>query len=193
MRVGKAAGLALGLLCVSVIQGCFGVAVTGTAASAVAAQDRRTAGSLIDDELIELKVLGAIHEDETLSSQAHVNATSVNGRVLLTGEAPGESLRSRVTEIARNIPRVREVQNEVALQAPSTLLARTGDSLVTLKVKTELLKDNELSAMLVKVVTERGIVYLMGLVTQEEADRATEVARRVSGVQRVVRVMEYTE
>ena len=193
MRSCKAAGIAIFLLGVPAIQGCFGVVATGTATSAVAAQDRRTPGTLIDDELIELKVLAAVFQDESLSSQTHINATSVNGLLLLTGEAPGESLRTRITRIARGIPTVRGVQNEIALEAPSTLIARASDTVVTGKVKTALLRDRELNAARVKVVTERGIVYLMGLLKQDEADRATEITRRVAGVQRVVKVMEYVE
>ena len=175
------------------IQGCIGVLVPGAATGVVATQDRRTPGTLIDDELIEGKVASAIAEDVLLSDQTHVNATSFNGIVLLTGEAPGESLRTRITEIARSIDKVRGVQNEIALLAPSTLLARAGDALVTGKVKAALFRDKEISAGRVKVVTERGVVYLMGLLRQEEVDRATEIARRVAGVQRVVKVMEYIE
>ena len=193
MKMRKVAGLALCLLCIPAIQGCFGVAVTGTAAGGVAAQDRRTPGNYIDDEIIELKVRVAILQDKRLSSQTHVNATSFNGRVLLTGEAPGESLRTRITGIARDIPSVRSVQNEIALMAPSTLGARTNDTVVTGKVKLALLQDDEVNAAQVKVVTERGIVYLMGLLRQAEVDRATEVVRRVAGVRQVVNVMEYIE
>ena len=193
MKASKAAGIAIFLFGVPVIQGCFGVIATGTAASAVAAQDRRTPGTFIDDELIELKVLAAILDDERMSSQTHINATSVNGLVLLTGEAPGESLRTRITEIARGITKVRAVQNEIALEAPSTLIARASDTVVTGKVKAALLQDRELNAARVKVVTEGGIVYLMGLLKPDEADRATEISRRVAGVQRVVKVMEYIE
>ena len=193
MKASKAAGIAIFLLGVPVIQGCVGVIATGTAASAVAAQDRRTPGTFIDDELIELKVLAAILDDERMSRQTHINATSVNGLVLLTGEAPGESLRTRITEIARGITKVRAVQNEIALEAPSTLIARASDTIVTGKVKAALLQDRELNAVHVKVVTEGGIVYLMGLLKPDEADRATEISRRVAGVQRVVKVMEYIE
>ena len=197
MKVCKTAGVALCLLCVPVIQGCIGALVPGAAATGavgvVATQDRRTPGTFIDDELIERKVDSAIAEDVLLSDQTHVNATSFNGIVLLTGEAPGESLRTRITGIARGIDKVRGVQNEIALLAPSTLLARAGDALVTGKVKAALFRDKEISAGRVKVVTERGVVYLMGLLRQEEADRAAEIARRVAGVQRVVKVMEYVE
>ena len=197
MKICKTAGVALCLLCVPMIQGCIGALVPGAAATGaagvVATQERRTPGTFIDDELIERKVASAIAEDALLSDQTHVSATSFNGIVLLTGEAPGESLRTRITEIVRGIDKVRGVQNEIALLAPSTLLARAGDALVTGKVKAALFRDKEISAGRVKVVTERGVVYLMGLLRQEEADRATEIARRVAGVQRVVKVMEYVE
>ena len=193
MRVCKAAGVAFSLLCIALLAGCFGVAATGTAFSGVAAQDRRTPGNYVDDQFIELQVLASILQDKAMASQIHVNVTSFNGLVLLTGEAPGESLRTRITEIARVHPSVRAVQNEVALRAPSTLVARASDALVTGKVKLKLVQDNEINAAQVKVVTERGIVYLMGILRQHEADRVTEIARRVDGVQSVVKVMEYIE
>ena len=195
MKFGKTAGIAVFLICIPAIQGCVGVAATGTvaAASAVATQDRRTAGTIVDDELIELKVGAAIYADETLNDQTHINVTSFNGLVLLTGEAPGESLRTRVTEIARGIPKVRSVQNEIALQAPTSLLARTSDTVVTGRVKAALLATDALSGVHIKVVTERGAVYLLGLLRQAEADRATDTARRVAGVQRVVKVLEYIQ
>ena len=193
MKFGKTAWIAAIALCVPAIQGCAGVAATGTAAGAVVTQDRRSAGTMVDDEIIELKVRAAIHADERLANQTHVSVTSFNGIVLLTGEAPGESLRSRVVEIARGVPRVRSVQNEVALQAPSSILARAGDSVVTGKVKTALLANDALRGIQVKVVTERGTVYLMGLLRQAEADRVADIARRVAGVQRVVKILEYIQ
>ena len=193
MKFSRAAGIAFCLLCVPAIQGCVGVAATGAAVSGIAAQDRRTPGSFLDDELIEHNVLSAVYGDEGMASQVHVNATSFNGFVLLTGEAPGDSLRTRVTEIARNTPSVRAVQNEIVLMAPSSLVARASDALVTGRVKIALLQDKELDAAKVKVVTERGTVYLMGLLSQDEANRATEIARRVGGVQSVVKVIEYIE
>ncbi len=192
MKVCKAA-IALWLLCLATVQGCVGVAATGTAVGGAVAQDRRTPGSYVDDELIELKVRAAIHQDATLASQSHVNATSFNGTVLLTGEAPGKSLRDRLTDIARNTVSVRGVENHVELRAPSTFGSRTNDTLITGKVKLALLRDDKVNAARVKVVTERAAVYLMGLLRQDEADRATEIARRVPGVRRVVKVIEYIE
>jgi len=193
-RQTTATALVISLICVATLPGCIGVAATGAAVGGVIAyQERRTPGNLVDDGYIELKVLAAIRKDGAIASQAHVNATSFNGLVLLTGEAPGKSLRDRIMEITRSTPGVRAVQNEIALQAPSTLVARTSDTLVTGRVKLALLGKKGLEATRVKVVTERGTVYLMGLLKQHEADRATETVRRVPGVQRVVKVVEYIE
>ena len=193
MKIDKVIGIALCALCVPVIQGCIGVAAVGVGAGAAVAQDRRTPGSYIDDGLIEQKVRAAIRGEEILRDRSHVNVTSFNGLVLLTGQAPGESLRNRVTEIARDIPKVRAVQNEISLGAPSSIASRTSDSWITAKVKTSMFTDEALNATLVKVVTENGVVYLMGLIKQSEGERAAEIARRVGGVQRVVKVMEYLE
>ncbi|MCY4221907.1 MAG: BON domain-containing protein [Thiotrichales bacterium] len=192
-RKTTAAALVVSLICVATLPGCIGVAATGAAVGGVVAQERRTPGNLVDDGYIELKVRAAIRKDKAMASQIHINATSFNGLVLLTGEAPGKSLRDRIVEITRGTPGVRAVQNEIALQAPSTLVARTSDTLVTGRVKLALLGEKGLEATRVKVVTERGIVYLMGLLKQHEADGATETVRRVPGVQRVVKVIEYIE
>ena len=198
MDLGKTTVIAICLLCVPAIQGCAGVVAAGAAAGAVS-QDRRTPGTYIDDQLIERRMLSAMRKDETLWSRIHVNATSINGRVLLTGEAPGESLRSRVHDIAReaerSIPGIREIQNMLVVAAPSSILSRSNDSLITSKVKAALFgnRDLNLKALHVKVVTERRTVYLMGLLTRNEAERATEIARRIAGVRRVVKFMEYIE
>lgn len=198
MKLGRIIGIAVCVLCVPVIQGCAGVVAAGAAAGAMA-QDRRTPGTFIDDQLIERRMLAAMRKDEALWSRIHVNATSINGRVLLTGEAPGESLRSRIDAIAReaerSIPGVRALRSRIAVAAPSSLLSRSNDSLITSKVKAALFgnRDLNLKALHVKVITERGTVYLMGLLTRNEAERATEIARRIGGVRRVVEFMEYVE
>ena len=191
MNVDRTARIALCAICALLIQGCAGLALTGTTTAASVAQDRRTTGTYVDDELIELKILAAIRRDDALRTQSHVSATSFNGLVLLTGETPGESLRERATEIARKIPKVRGVQNELVLGAPSTLAVRANDSLLTGRVKVAMLEDGSVNVLHVKVVTEQGVVYLMGLLSQQEADRAADVARRVAGVKRVVLVAEY--
>lgn len=173
------------------LTGCVAAVGAGAAAGAVTAIDRRSAGTVVDDQIIELKLFSALIGDREISKQAHVNATSYNNMVLLSGEVPNEQLRRRAAEIARAHPKVRGVYNELSLAAPSSLLTRSSDTVITGKVKSSLVTDKYVAATRVKVVTENGTVFLLGLVTRDEAQRATEVARRVGGVQRVVKLFEY--
>lgn len=178
------------------LQGCAEMVVGGAAAGASVAHDRRTPGTFVDDELIELKAVGKISDDKELSDQAHINVTSYNNIILLSGEVPTEEMRSRVAGLVRDLPKVRQVHNELVVAAPSSLLTRTSDSWITTKVKTNLLgiKDMpEFDATRVKVISENGTVFLMGILKRSEADAATDVARRVSGVQRVVKLFEYLD
>lgn len=174
------------------LQGCTAAAVgAGAAAGASVAYDRRTTGTIIDDQTIEFKALDALFQDKELWNQCHINVTSFNNVVLLTGEAPTEALRERAVSMVRGIPKVRQVYDEITISAPSAMLSRSSDTWITSKVKSMLLADGQAPGARVKVVTEKGVVYLMGLVTRAEGDAATEVARQVSGVQRVVKLFEY--
>ncbi len=172
---------------VPVLQGCVPLVAAGAAGTALMATDRRTTGVYIEDENIELKALGRLHE----IPDAHVNAASFNERVLLTGEVPDEATRKRVQEAIRTIPSVREVMDETRVAGSSSLASRGNDTLITSNVKARMLRDPRFNATQVKVVTEAGVVYLMGLVSHAEADAATEVARTTSGVSRVVTEFEY--
>ena len=174
------------------IQGCAPAGVAaGAATGAVVAHDRRSTGAYVDDEIIEWKIFEVIRSDDGLRDQAHINATSFNGIVLLTGEVPSEELRQRAVDLAKGVNKVRQVHDEITVAAPSSMLSRSGDTWITGKVKTAIFNDNTDLASRTKVVTEKGIVYLMGIVTPDEAESATEIARRVGGVQRVVKVFEY--
>ena len=179
--------LLLGAALVPLVQGCVPLVAAGAGATALMAQDRRTTGVYIEDENIELKALGKLHD----IPGAHVSATSYNERVLLTGEVPDEATRKRIQEAIRTIPSVREVVDETQIAGASSLASRGNDALITSNVKARMLKDPRFSATQVKVVTEGGVVYLLGLVTHAEADAAAEVARTTSGVQRVVKEFEY--
>ena len=180
-------------LIAALLQGCAAAVVTGAATGAVTLYDRRTTGVMLEDENIELKIASRLRNDAGIAAQAHINTTSFNLTVLLTGETPTPELRARAEEIARGVPHVKRVVNELAVAAPSSMTARASDTLITSKVKTGLLNIDlpEYSPERVKVVTEAGAVYLMGLVTQPEANATIEKARRVGGVQRVVNVFEY--
>lgn len=179
---------ALAAAALATLPGCIPLAVTGAAGTAMfMANDRRTTGMYIEDENIELKIL-AIKDSY---KAAHVNGTSFNRHVLLTGEAPDEATRSRVEADVRAISNVKEVTNEIQVAGSSSLASRGSDTLITSNVKTRMLNNPKFSATHVKVVTEAGTVYLMGIVTPEEGDAAVEIARTTSGVVRVVKVFEY--
>lgn len=172
------------------LQGCvpvvIGAAVGGTA---LVATDRRTTGTQVDDELIEDKIALSIRE--RFKGDFHVNVTSYSGIVLLTGEVPADTAKADIAELARTTPKVRAVQNELVVGAVTDLGSRTNDTLVTSKVKTRFVEANKFQINHVKVVTERGVVYLMGVVRRDEGDAAAEIASTTSGAQRVVKVFEY--
>jgi osmotically-inducible protein OsmY len=153
----------------------------------------RTTGTVVEDQAIEMKALRRIYKESTVYERTHINVTSYNTVVLVTGEAPTEELRKQVIEIVRGVEKVRKVYDEVSIAAPSALTSRTSDTLLTGKVKAQLFGSKKLDATRVKVVTEKGVVYLMGLIPRAHGDAAAEVARRVSGVQRVVKLFEYTD
>jgi len=187
--------LLLGLMLQTLVSGC-GVLVVGGAATGVAiAHDRRTSGTVIEDESIEIKAGQALGSDPEIKAQTHIDVTSYNLEVLLTGEAPTEDLRDRAGHLVSRVEKVTRVYNEIVIAAPSAMSARSSDTWITAKVKTALFDvDVEgFDITRVKVVTERGVVYLMGLVTRAEAEATTDVVRRVGGVQRVVRLFQYLD
>lgn len=174
--------------------GCTPVILGGATASGAAVHDRRTVGTFVDDQGIELKARLSLNEDKELSEQAHINVVSVNGVVLLAGQTPTEQQRQRAQDIVTGVEKVRHVHNELTIAAPNTLMTRSSDTLITGKVKTKLLGINDIEGFdgtRVKVVTENGVVYLMGILHRHEADAASERARQVGGVQKVVKLFEY--
>jgi osmotically-inducible protein OsmY len=168
--------------CVPLILG--GALVGGS----LVATDRRTSGAQLEDEGIELRAASRVREG--LGERAHVNIASYNRQVLLTGEVPTEADKQLVEQIASRVENVRSIVNELGVLGNTSLSNRSSDSLVTGKVKAAMVDAKDLYANAYKVVTERGVTYLMGRVSQREADRATEVARSVVGVQKLVRIFE---
>ena len=171
--------------CVPVV---IGAAVAGTA---LVVADRRSVGAQADDEAIELKISNNV--GSTFGDRVHVSVTSYNGIVLLTGEVPTAELKAQVEQVARTTAKVRRVDDELAIGAVTSIGARSNDAYITSKVKARLVETNKVPANLVKVVTERQIVYLMGILSHAEADAAAQIAATTSGVQRVVKVFEYTD
>lgn len=176
------------------LAGCAGVVLGGTAASVGVIHDRRTPGTVIDDELIELQVYDALYQDKHLLEQTHVNITGYNGQVLLTGEVVTPMQRQQVEMMVKGIAKVRSVYNELVIAPPSTVANRNADTWISTKVKGALFGIHAIPGFdptRVKVVTERGTVYLLGLVTVQEAETATATVRQVDGVQQIVRLFEY--
>ena len=173
------------------LSGCPAALVAGAAGGAVVANDERTTGSLLEDEVIELKTRK--HIAEKIGKNANISVTSYNRRLLLTGQAPSEEVRSEVLDIARVIPNVRGIINQIEIGNPSSLTSRAADAGLTVKVKVELcnIQRENFSCLDVKVVTEQGVVYLLGLVDRETASIAIQTVRKVPGVIRVVRNFEY--
>ena len=153
------------------------------------ATDRRTAGAQVDDEGIEIKVTAEI--ERLYGDRAHVNVTSYNGIVLLTGEVPDQGAWASVGAFAKAQAKVRDVRNELVVGPPTSLSQRSNDSYITSKVKARFIEANKFPPNVVKVVTERGVVYLMGIVSKQEGDAAGEVAATTEGVAKVVKVFEY--
>lgn len=181
----------LGIAALASLPGCVPLVATGIGTAALMADDRRTAGMIVEDESIENKIL--LRAEQRFGSNAHVNVTSFNRIVLLTGEVPDAEARAEIERMARSVENVRSVQNEVAVAQPTTLMLRSNDSVLTSKVKARFVDANKFRANHVKVVTENSVVYLMGLVKRQEAQDATDIARTTGGVHRVVRVFEYTD
>jgi osmotically-inducible protein OsmY len=152
------------------------------------ATDRRTSGAQLEDEGIELRALSRLRN--ALGERSHVNLTSYNRQVLLTGEVANAADKQQIEQLVAGVENVSTIVNELAIMGNSTLTQRSSDALVTGRVKAALVDTRDLSANAIKVVTERGTTYLMGRVTQRESDRATEVVRAAPGVQKVVRMFE---
>lgn len=178
------------------LSGCVPVVlIGGAAATASVVHDRRTTGTIVEDSSIELRIKNELGKDEKISDQAHINVTSYNGIVLLSGEAPSQSLRTRAGEIARSDKQVRRVHNEIQIAAPSSLMTRSSDSWITTKVKSSLvgLGIKGFDPSRVKVVSENGTVFLLGMVYHKEADAIVAQTQQVSGVQRIVKLFEYLD
>jgi osmotically-inducible protein OsmY len=172
----------------SSLTACFPLLVGGAAGGALVAMDRRTSGAQLEDEGIELRSMARLRDN--IGSRARVSVTSYNRQVLLTGEVLNENDRKLVEQVVSRVENVNGVVNELAIIDSPSLVQRSSDVLITGQVKALLIDAKDLYANAFKVVTERGTVYLMGRVTQREADRATEIARGARGVQKVVRILE---
>ncbi len=184
--------VALAIVMVLSLSSCVTALVAGVAIATVdIIHDRRTAGEYVDDNTIELTARNYLLSKPDIRAAAHVKPTSWNGILLITGEVDDETIKQNMVTRFKNIDGVRQLVDETTITGKTALLARTNDAWITTKVKSRLVLKTGLDANRVKVITTRGSVYLMGIVTQEEGDKATELARSVRGVARVVKVFEY--
>jgi osmotically-inducible protein OsmY len=186
----RTGGLLTALAAATLLSACAAPLLMGGAmvGGSLMVTDRRTSGTQIEDQAIELKANG--RATELLGDRARVGATSYNRQVLLTGEVASEADKAALAQTVSRIENVRSIFNEVAVAGSPSLTARANDALVSTRVKATLVDAKDLSANAFKVVTERGTVYLMGVVTEREATRASDLTRTVGGVQKVVRLFE---
>jgi len=171
------------------LQGCLGVAAAGAGAAALSAVDRRTTGTQIEDERIELVASNRI--GEKFGDKAHVNVTAFNRNVLVTGEVADDKAKAEVEKIVQGLPNVRGITNELQVGELASMMSRAGDGTTTGKVKARFVDGGKFNPVHVKVVTEASVVYLLGIVTEAEAESAVEIARTTGGVRKVVKIFEY--
>jgi osmotically-inducible protein OsmY len=191
-KPGLKGSLAKAVLCVSLLgalQGCVPLVIGGAAMGAAATMDRRTLGAQTEDKAITVKA--EVQVPKLVGSAGHVNIASYNRKILLTGEVRDEAMKAAVEREVRGIEGVANVINELVVAGPSSYTSRSSDALITGNVKGSLVEMKTISATSFKVVTERGIVYLMGRVTQREGDLGAKIAQSVSGVQGVVKIFDY--
>ncbi|MCU7796660.1 MAG: BON domain-containing protein [Candidatus Thiodiazotropha sp. (ex Myrtea spinifera)] len=190
----KPAWISLAILTVILLlQGCAALVVGGAATTAVVAHDRRTTGIMVEDQSIELKSYDRLGKDTQMKQDSKINVTSYNKVVLMTGQVPTEAVRRKAEQIVSQVEQVRRVVNELEIGSTASFGEHSRDVALTAEVKLRLTKIDlpDFDSLRVKVVTERGTVFLMGLLTKEEAHAVTEVVRYISGVRRVVKVFEY--
>lgn len=177
-------------LIIMLLQGCVAVFVAGAAAGGAVVYDRRNLKTIKSDQQIRHDVNTRIQHDPQFSN-THIVVAVFNHDILLTGEAPLASQRVTAEKIARAEPGVNRVYNEIAVSSPTSMMTQSSDTWITTKVKTELVATKNLRSGSIKVITENGVVYLMGIVRETQAELAVNTARRIAGVQRVVKVFQY--
>ncbi|MDG6894289.1 division/outer membrane stress-associated lipid-binding lipoprotein [Volucribacter amazonae] len=177
------------------LQACVTAAVVGTTAAVATkvATDPRTLGTQIDDETLEERVLSQIRSDEQIKQEGRIQVVSYNGRILLIGQVPQESLKEMAKNLAMGVNGVTDVYNEIRIGNPITIGQISKDSWITTQIKSKMLVSAEVKASNIKVITENGEVFLMGNVTQQQGNAAAEIARNIAGVQKVVKVFAYLD
>tara|TARA_R110002110_G_scaffold383245_4_gene594675 strand:- start:35137 stop:35739 length:603 start_codon:yes stop_codon:yes gene_type:complete len=180
-------------LVLSILNGCAAVVASTAATGVMVAQDRRSTGTIVDDKGIEFKAVQAVHRSLSHEEKSRVSVTSYNNRVLLLGQAPSEQVKSKIEETVKRVANVKQLHNEMTIGEPTPLLSRTTDSVITTKIKSAMVFNKSFNPTRAKVITENGIVYLLGIVSPEEEEIAVDIARHTKGVKKVVKIFEYKD
>ena len=175
------------------LQGCVAAVIGGGAVAAKVATDPRTTGTQIDDETLEFKVENAVEKDAQIKAEGRVNAVSYNGRVLLIGQVPNSDVKDTATALAKGVKGVNEVYNEITVSSKISFAQISKDSWLTTQVKSKMFVDGRVKATDVKVISENGEVFLLGNVTQSQANAAADIASKISGVKKVIKVFKYLD
>lgn len=183
--------LVIAIVAATLLQGCAAVAVVGVVGGASMASDHRTIGTQLDDQQIELAGYSRLSDNKGIDDNTNLQIVSMNGSILLVGQSPNTYLRDEAIKILKGITGVVQIHNQVRIGNKTSLATKSNDVWLTSKVKTALFGNDNLDAINIKVVTENGEVFLMGLVSKAQADEAVEVARNIGGVNRVIKVFEY--
>lgn len=178
-------------LCLNLLSGCFVPFVAGAAIGGAIVYDRRDFQTMVDDQEIFQQANNKLKADTEINNDAHIVVTSFNRSVLIVGQAPTEALRTKAQQLVASVPNIKRIYNEVTISGPTSPAVRSSDAWITTKVKSQMLVEPRLRSGQIKVITENSVVYLMGIVQRSQADIAVDIARQVSGVQRVVKIFEY--
>jgi len=181
------------LVCISLLQGCVAAAVVAVTGGAGVAADKRTLGKQIDDQRIELTAHNDLSTQQALKDNANLQVISVNGSVLVIGQTPNSYLRDLAIKTVTSVNGVLHVHNQIRISNEISFTTKTNDLWITSKVKAALFADEKINASNIKVVTENGEVFLLGLISQKQASSAIEIARNIGGVNRVFKMFEYQE
>ncbi len=171
--------------------GCAAAVVPVAATGMAVANDRRTTGTIIDDKSIEVKAMHALSHTPEIWRQCHITAISYNNIVVLVGQAPTEALKQQAESVVSEIPKIQRIHNELTIEAPNSLAQRSRDSWITTQIKGKMLGSKTVKVSRIKVITENGVVYLMGLVTSGEEKSATDIAREIPDVEKIIQIFEY--
>ncbi|WP_386693288.1 MULTISPECIES: division/outer membrane stress-associated lipid-binding lipoprotein [unclassified Lonepinella] len=191
MKINTLKNLAMLLTATFILQGCVALGLGGAAVATKVGTDPRTVGSQVDDETLELKVYDAVTKDEQIKAEGRVVVVSYSSRVLLLGQVPDESLKEVATSLAKGVENIGDVYNEMRVGSPISFSQKSQDSWITTKIKSDMLLNSAVKTTDIKVITENKEVFLLGNVTQEQGIAAAEVARKVSGVEKVIKVFKY--